>query len=86
MIFHGPRTTPSLRTQQPGKISHDLQGQEPSGMYNMLLQVVEKPMLELVMECTRSNQSKAAQWLGINRNTLRKLLVQHGMLNNGESR
>jgi Fis family transcriptional regulator len=52
----------------------------------MLLQVVEKPMLELVMECTRSNQSKAAQWLGINRNTLRKLLVQHGMLNNGESR
>ena len=68
------------------KYLHYLQGQEPSGIYNMLLQVVEKPMLELVMECTRSNQSKAAQWLGINRNTLRKLLVQHGMLNNGESR
>ena len=58
----------------------DLQGQEPSNMYDMLLRVVEKPLLELVMQRTRSNQSKAAQWLGINRNTLRKLLLQHGLL------
>ena len=59
---------------------NDLQGQEPSGMYDMLLRVVEKPLLELVMQRTRGNQSKAAQWLGINRNTLRKLLLQHGLL------
>ena len=58
----------------------DLQGQEPSNMYDMLLRVVEKPMLELVMEQTRNNQSRAAQWLGLNRNTLRKKLVDHGML------
>ena len=58
----------------------DLQGQEPSNMYDMLLRVVEKPMLELVMEQTRNNQSRAAQWLGLNRNTLRKKLVEHGML------
>ena len=58
----------------------DLQGMEPSNMYDMLLRVVEKPMLELVMEQTRNNQSRAAQWLGLNRNTLRKKLVEHGML------
>ena len=58
----------------------DLQGQEPSNMYDMLLRVVEKPMLELVMEQTRNNQSRAAQWLGLNRNTLRKKLVEHKLL------
>ena len=58
----------------------DLQGIEPSNMYDMLLRVVEKPMLELVMEQTRNNQSRAAEWLGLNRNTLRKKLVEHGML------
>lgn len=59
---------------------NDLQGQEPGGMYDMLLRVIEKPLLEFVMQHTRGNQSKAAQWLGINRNTLRKLLLQHGLL------
>ena len=59
---------------------NDLQEQEPSGMYDMLLRVAEKPLLDLVMQRTRGNQSKAAQWLGINRNTLRKLLLQHGLL------
>lgn len=59
---------------------NDLQGQEPGGMYDMLLRVIEKPLIELVMQHTRGNQSKAAQWLGINRNTLRKLLLQHGLL------
>ena len=59
---------------------NDLQGQEPSGMYDMLLRVVEKPLLELVMEQARNNQSRAAQWLGLNRNTLRKKLVEHGLL------
>ena len=58
----------------------DLGGEAPSNVYDMLLRVVEKPMLELVMEQTRNNQSRAAQWLGLNRNTLRKKLVDHGML------
>ena len=58
----------------------DLQGMEPSNMYDMLLRVVEKPMLELVMEQTRNNQSRAAQWLGLNRNTLRKKLVEHKLI------
>ncbi|MDO5652789.1 MAG: helix-turn-helix domain-containing protein [Brachymonas sp.] len=58
----------------------DLQGQEPGNMYDMLLRAVEQPLLHLVMEQTRYNQSKAAQWLGLNRNTLRKKLIEHGLL------
>lgn len=58
----------------------DLGESEPDGMYNMVLQVVEKPLLEIVMRHTDNNQSKAAQWLGLNRNTLRKKLLQHELL------
>lgn len=50
----------------------DLGASEPNGMYNMLVAVVEKPLLEVVMQHADNNQSKAAQWLGLNRNTLRK--------------
>jgi Fis family transcriptional regulator len=58
----------------------DLGGTEPYGMYDMLVRAVEKPLLELVMAEADNNQSKAAQWLGLNRNTLRKKLVEHQML------
>ncbi len=55
----------------------DLGESEPSGMYDMLLLTVEKPLLEEVMKKADNNQSKAAQWLGLNRNTLRKKLLEH---------
>lgn len=57
----------------------DLEGEEPANMYEMVLSVVEKPMLEVVMQRAAGNQSKAAQWLGLNRNTLRKKLLQYGL-------
>ena len=50
----------------------DLNNTEPAGLYDMLVGVVEKPMLEEVMQQANHNQSKAAEWLGLNRNTLRK--------------
>ena len=59
----------------------DLGSSEPNGMYNMLVAVVEKPLLEVVMQHTDHNQSKAAQWLGLNRNTLRKKLLEHKLIN-----
>jgi Fis family transcriptional regulator len=59
----------------------DLGGSEPDGMYDMLIGVVEKPLLEMVMKHTDNNQSKAAQWLGLNRNTLRKKLMDHKLIN-----
>ena len=58
----------------------DLRGIEPDGMYNMLVSAVEKPLLEVVMAQADQNQSRAAQWLGLNRNTLRKKLLEHKLL------
>ena len=58
----------------------DLDGLEPQGMHEMLVRAVEKPLLELVMVASDNNQSKAAQWLGLNRNTLRKKLLEHQLL------
>jgi Fis family transcriptional regulator, factor for inversion stimulation protein len=59
---------------------NDLHGVEPSAIYDMMLAVVEKPLLEVVMQHAKDNQSKAAQWLGINRNTLRRKLVEHQLV------
>ena len=58
----------------------DLRGIEPDGMYEMMVRVVEKPLLEVVMQQAEHNQSRAAQWLGLNRNTLRKKLVEHKLI------
>ncbi len=58
----------------------DLRGTEPDGMYDMLVRIVEKPLLEVVMQQAEHNQSRAALWLGLNRNTLRKKLVEHKLL------
>ncbi|MBP9906145.1 MAG: Fis family transcriptional regulator [Rhodoferax sp.] len=58
----------------------DLGNSEPHSMYGMVVSVVEKPLLELVMQRTDNNQSKAAQWLGLNRNTLRKKLLDHKLI------
>ena len=58
----------------------DLAGSEPHGLYDMMIGVVEKPLLEAVMLQANHNQSRAAQWLGLNRNTLRKKLIQHHLL------
>jgi Fis family transcriptional regulator len=45
----------------------------------MLLACVEKPMLEYVLNHANGNQSKTAEILGLNRNTLRKKLKQHNI-------
>ena len=57
----------------------DLRGTSPAGMHDMVVQAVEKPLLEIVMQRAGGNQSRAAEWLGLNRNTLRKKLVAHGL-------
>jgi Fis family transcriptional regulator len=55
----------------------DLDGEPPHAVYDMLLGCVEKPMLEYVLHHAGGNQSKAAEILGLNRNTLRKKLKQY---------
>ncbi len=57
----------------------ELDGHLPSGLYDLVLAEVERPMLEVVMSRTRGNISKAAQFLGLNRATLRKKLEKYGL-------
>lgn len=58
---------------------HNLGGQAPSNLYDLVLQEVEPPLLESVMKFTQGNQSRAALILGINRGTLRKKLRQYDL-------
>jgi Fis family transcriptional regulator, factor for inversion stimulation protein len=58
----------------------DLRGTEPSAMHAMMIRVVEKPLLDVVMKHADGNQCRAAEWLGINRNTLRRKLVEHKLI------
>jgi Fis family transcriptional regulator len=58
----------------------DLRGAEPHSVHEMVLNTVEKPLLEVIMREAEGNQSKAAQWLGLNRNTLRRKLIDHKLL------
>jgi Fis family transcriptional regulator len=57
----------------------DLDGEKAHGVYDMVINCVEKPLLESVLHQLRGNQSHAAQVLGINRNTLRKKMKAHGI-------
>ena len=56
----------------------DLDGEEPSAIYEMVIGCVERPLLEVVLDKVEGNQTHAAEMLGINRNTLRKKMKQHG--------
>lgn len=58
---------------------HNLGDQQPSNLYDLVLREVEPPLLEIVMQRTRGNQTKAADLLGINRGTLRKKLRRYGL-------
>ena len=48
---------------------------EPCDLHAIVIGQVEKPLIELTLEYTGGNQLKAAELLGINRNTLRKKIT-----------
>jgi two-component system, NtrC family, nitrogen regulation response regulator GlnG len=50
-----------------------------ANLYDLIIGLVEKPLLRAVLRETAGNQVRAAQILGINRNTLRKKLTEHGI-------
>ncbi len=58
----------------------DLRGTEPHALHQRFLEAAERPLLDVVLRLAQGNQSKAAEWLGINRNTLRRKLVDHKLL------
>jgi len=82
-------TTPSTAVSEPatgeslsGSVERHLRdyfnahrdGLPPSGLYDRVLREFERPLLSLTLAATRGNQIRAAQLLGLNRNTLRKKL------------
>lgn len=46
------------------------------GVYARIMRLVEKPLIEITLKSVRGNQLKAAEILGINRNTLRKKMAE----------
>ena len=55
-------------------------GEQPVDFYGILLEEIERPLLEVLINHTQYNQVKMATILGISRGTLRKKLKQYGML------
>jgi two-component system, NtrC family, nitrogen regulation response regulator GlnG len=51
----------------------------PPGLYDRILQEVERPLISICLAATRGNQIRAAHLLGLNRNTLRKKIRDLGL-------
>jgi two-component system nitrogen regulation response regulator GlnG len=49
----------------------------PPGLYDRILRDVESPLIVAALAATRGNQIRAAELLGLNRNTLRKKIRDH---------
>jgi Fis family transcriptional regulator len=62
------------------KYFHSLEGENPTDIYEMVRQSVERPMFEIVLKAAKGNQTQAAEMLGINRNTLRKKLIEFQLI------
>jgi Fis family transcriptional regulator len=82
--------TPDTTTQEISQLSHavkhsirrylyELDGTQPSDMYNLVLRQIEQPLFEAILEHTKGNQSRAAELLGLNRGTLRKKLRSYNL-------
>lgn len=57
----------------------DLGDSQPRDVLAMVINYVERPVLQIALEKTNGNQSKAAEILGITRSTLRKKLQAHNI-------
>jgi two-component system nitrogen regulation response regulator GlnG len=66
------RNLASYFAGQPG-------GVPPVGLYDRVLADIERPLFQLTLAATKGNQMRAAEVLGLNRNTLRKRLHDLGI-------
>jgi len=69
------REVDALLERHLGKLVAAWDREERGGIYSHALGLLERVLLKLVLERTRGNQVRAAEILGINRNTLRKKLA-----------
>lgn len=53
------------------------EGGRIKNLYSQVIEQVEKPMIELALNVNDGNQIKTAEFLGINRNTLRKKITDY---------
>jgi two-component system nitrogen regulation response regulator GlnG len=58
----------------------------PVGLYERILREVEYPLIQQCLEATNGNQIRAAELLGVNRNTLRKKMKLLGLSPNRSSK
>lgn len=58
---------------------YELNGTQPNNMYELVLNQIELPLLEAILDHTKGNQSRAAELLGLNRGTLRKKLRSYNL-------
>ena len=59
--------------------AEQLDGIPPVGLYDRVLEEIERPLIHLTLAATRGNQVRAAEILGLNRNTLRKKIQDLGV-------
>ena len=59
-------------------VSH-MDGRQNGGLHSLIIGGVEKPLLEIVLKETEGNRTRAANILGINRNTLRKKIQDYNI-------
>mgnify|MGYP001413780074 CR=1 FL=1 len=57
----------------------DLDGHDATNLYDLFITQVEKPMLEVVLQQTRGNMTRASRMLGLNRATLRSRLKKYDL-------
>jgi DNA-binding protein Fis len=80
-----PETKPMTTVERLGNAVEEclqqyfaqLDGQNPSNLYSLVLAEIEKPLIAMVLKLTNGNQSKAAKMLGISRGTLRKKMAMY---------
>ena len=76
----GPLTLAQLVERHlGGYFAEQPDGVPPAGLYDRVLEEVERPLIQLTLAATRGNQVRAAEILGLNRNTLRKKIQDLGV-------
>ena len=59
------------------KYFEQLDNEKPNNVHNMVMREVESALLKSMLVFTKKNQSKAAEFLGLSRSTLRKKLREY---------